>query len=124
MAAGLFDLADKNLIGDELLGRDILEQAILEPAGKAEHRFGQYAFICFDPFRRAVPADFDAAKEIGFCFGHLEEARRFKAGALAENFLVGLETHRRAAAVLHFFPLFKWHLGMAALKNLPIKNLA
>src|SRR6516165_8410868 len=124
MAAWLFDLAGENLLGDELFAFDILDEIILEAAGKTEHRLAGNIRVGLKELRCAMPADFDSAEKIGFGAGHLEETRGLEMRAFAENLFVGLEANLRPPAVLHLADLFELTFGMTALEDLTIEDLA
>ena len=62
-----------------------------------ENGFGRR--LVLDQLRRTLPADFDAAEEVGFRARHLEDAGRLEGRAFAEDLFVRLEAHLRAAPV-------------------------
>ena len=99
VAFGLVDAADEELLGDQFLALDIGRQIVLEAAGEMEHRLGRRLAVGIEQRRRAFPADFDAAEQIGLGARHLEKARGVECVRLAENLRIGLEPDLGAAPV-------------------------
>ena len=77
-----------------------------------------------EQFRRAVPADLDAAEQVGLGAGHLVEASRFELRALAEDLRIGMETHLGAAAVLNLAEILQPANRVAAGKTLAVEVAA
>ena len=123
MSAFALDLAGEGLLGDGLLALDLARQIILEACREAQHRFGRNVRARLDQFRRATPADFDAAEEIGLGARHAEEARRLPMRAGAEDLRVRLEAHLRAALVLHLAELLQRPERNAAREFLAVVTL-
>src|SRR3954471_22032931 len=96
---------------------------ILQSAGEVESVLGGNALDAIQKFGRAAPADFDAAKQIGFRAGHLEQPLRLERGLGAENLAVRFETNFGAAAVVDLAEVFELALGMAAFEGETIKLL-
>ena len=72
----------------------------------------------------AVPADFDAAEQIGLGARHLEQAQRIEFRLGAENLGVRLEPHLGAAPVRGAAELFEPALRLAARIDLPVELAA
>ena len=124
VALRLFDAADEKLLGDQFLALDIGREIVLEAAGKVEHRLGRRLAVRVEQRRRAFPADFDAAEQIGLGPRHLENARGGKFRGFAENLRVGLEPDLGAAPVGDPAQSLQPGDGRAARKDLAIEVLA
>ncbi len=72
----------------------------------------------------ALPADLDAAEEVGLGARHLEQAGRLEGAALAEDLLVRLEADQRPAPVHDGAELLQLALRLAALELHGVKLLA
>ena len=83
VALGLFHPADEELVGDLLLALDVGGEIVLQAAGEVENRLGRGLAGGVEQARRAFPADFHAAEQIGLGAGHLEDARRAEFRGLA-----------------------------------------
>ena len=77
------------------VARVLVTEEIAEPAGEMQPGFLRRA-VGARQAGVAPPADFDAAKEIGFRARHAVERRRAEADLGAENLRVGMEADRRA----------------------------
>ena len=122
VAAGLLHLAGEDLIGNELLARDLGGKIILEPVGILEHRLGGHAVA--GELGRTVPANLDTAEKIGFRARHAQQPRGRKRRAMgAENLRIRLEAHLRAAPVMHLADSLERRHRMAALEDLAIQHL-
>ena len=106
------------------VGMDRGGEIILETTGEVKRRFRRNIVDALEQFRRAVPADFDAAEQIGLRARHLEQALRFERGLGAENFGVRLEADGGAAAVVDLAEVLELALGMAALERHLVELLA
>ena len=122
MAPGLVHAPDERLVGDEAPAFDLLGQVILEPVGKAEHRFGRN-FRALDQGRRAMPAHLDAAVEIGLGPRHPEQAVRVEPRGLAEDVRVGPEPDLGAATVGDAADGLELAERMPAFEDLPVEHL-
>ena len=71
-----------------------------------------------------MPADFDAAEQIGLRARHLEQALRLERGLGPENVGVRFEADGGAAAVVDLAEVFELALGMAALECHLVELLA
>ena len=98
-------------------------EIILQAAGEVEGVLGGHILDTLQQFRIAVPADFDAAEQIGFRARHLEQPLWLERGFGAEDLGVGLETDLGAAAVVDLAEVLELALGMAAFERKPIEFL-
>src|SRR6202041_3026847 len=71
-----------------------------------------------------VPADLNAAEQIGLGARHLEQALRPEGGLGAEDIGIRLEPDTRAAAVVDLAEVLELALGVAALERHAIEFLA
>ena len=122
--ARLLDLAGEGRLDDRVLALDVAGQIVAQAAGEAEHRLGRDGGILLQQRRVALPADFDAAEEIGLRARHAEQARRLEVRARAEDLRVGLEAHPRAAPVVDAAHVLELRDRQAALEALQIELLA
>ena len=99
-------------------------EKILEAVGKVERVVLRHALDACEQVLVAMPADFDAAEQIGLGARHLEQAQRIELRLGAENLRVGLEAHLGAAPVGRAAELFELVLRLAALVNLPVELAA
>ena len=70
-------------------------QIILQAAGEVEGVLGRNVLDALEQFGRALPADLDAAEQIGLRARHLEQALRLEGRLGAEDVGVGLEADTR-----------------------------
>src|SRR6185437_10377801 len=99
MPAAFLDLAGKALLRDEILTFNVLRKIILEAAGEVEDGFRREIGRSIEQGRAAMPADLDAAEEIGLCPRHAKQTCRLEFCALTENVGIGFEAHARATPV-------------------------
>src|ERR1700722_15981026 len=85
---------------------------------------GGHVLDALEQFRRAVPANLDAAEQIGLRARHLEQPLRLEDGLGAENLAVRLEADLGAAAVVDLAKIFELALGMTALERHAVELLA
>ena len=123
MAAGFLDLAGEDLVSDEVLAVDFLRQIVLEAAREAQHRFGGRRCIGAEQRWGAMPADFNAAEQIGLRTAHPEQAGRPEMGALAENLRVWTETDLGAALVRGLADDVELRGWCSAREGLPVVRL-
>ena len=77
-----------------------LLKIVADAAGKADGLLLRQAAFGRQSLRRAAPADLDPADQVGLGPGHPVQRRRAERHAVAEDFRVGMEAHRRAAPVV------------------------
>ena len=99
-------------------------EIIFEPLLEMEGRFGRHIVGAVEQFGIAVPADLDAAEQVGLGARHLEHAQRIERRLGAEDFRVGLETNLGAATVVDLAELLQTALGLPAHKNLRVELAA
>ncbi len=121
MAAALAGGAGEGLDRHLVLLADRGFEIVLEAAGEMERRDLRRLVLLAHHFRRAFPADLDAAEKIGLGARHLEQPRRIEGAALAEDRLVGLEAHLGAAPVVDFAHRFERAKRHALPEFLPVK---
>ncbi|MBA7621943.1 hypothetical protein ES703_29313 [subsurface metagenome] len=99
-------------------------EIILQAAGEVEFILGGDFLDALEQLRRALPADFDAAEQIGLRARHLEQALRLEGGLGAEDIGVRLEADARAAAVVDLAEVLELALRVAAFEAHAIEFLA
>ncbi len=109
---------------NQRVGMDRGGEIVLQAAGEVKRVFGRHVFDALEQFGIAVPADFNAAEQIGFRACHLEQALRFEDGLAAENIGVRLETDLGAAPVVDLAEVFELAFRLAALEHHFVKLLA
>ncbi|MEY9475271.1 hypothetical protein ABH992_007670 [Bradyrhizobium yuanmingense] len=117
-------LAGEDVRMHQRVGVDRGSEIVLEAAREVERRFRRHVLYAFEQLGRAVPADLDAAEQVGLRARHLEQALRLERGLLPEDVGVGLEAHARAAAVVDLAEVLELALGMAALEGHAVELLA
>jgi hypothetical protein len=121
VATGPLALAGKDVGSDLLFAAEARFQIVLQSAGEVEHGLGRCLVLLAEQFRRALPADFDTAEQIGFGTRHLVEARRLELRGLAENLGVRVEARPGTAPVLHFAKILQPGDRLAARKALAVE---
>ena len=106
------------------VGVDRRRQIILQTSRKVKLVFGRDVLDALEQLGRALPANLDAAEQIGLRARHLEQALRLESGLGAEDVGVGLEADAGAAAVVDLAEVFELALGMAALETHAVEFLA
>jgi len=94
-------------------------EEIAEAVGEVQRVLGGNVVAVVDEQRVALPANLHAAEQIGLGTGHAVQRARLQAGAVAEDFRVGMEQHGGAAPVLH-----RAHLGDRAQRRATAEFLA
>ena len=88
-----------------------------------ERRLLRHILDAFEQGLVAMPANFDAAIEIGFRPRHLEDALGFECGLGTKNVRVGLEAHARATPVRRAASFLQFAFRLAALERHSIELL-
>ena len=117
-------LSGEDIRMHQRVGVDRGGEIILQAAREVEFVLGRNVLDALQQFRRALPADFDAAEQIGFRARHLEQALRLEGCLGAEDIGVRLEADAGAAAVVDLAEVLELALGMAALEAHAIEFLA
>ena len=99
-------------------------EIVLQAADEVKFCLGRHIIDALEQGRVAVPADFDAAEQIGLGARHLEQPLRLEGRLGAENIGIRLEPDTRAAAVVDLAEVLELALGMAALEAHAIEFLA
>src|SRR5215471_3856968 len=99
VAAGLAGGAGKDVGMNERRAHEIGCKVIFQPFGEMERGLLGNVLDAFEQCLVAVPANFDAAIEVGFRPRHLEDAFRLECGLGTKNIGVRLEAHARAAPI-------------------------
>src|SRR5690606_30018073 len=102
--------------GDGLDLAYALGEGVGQAAGEVQRRLG--GRLVGDAFRRAGPADLDAAEQIGLGPRHAEQAGGLEGGADAEDLFVRLEPDQ-GALLLRGADLLDRSLRQAAAEGLP-----
>src|ERR1700754_1810069 len=100
-------------------GGQIVTQTLREVKGL----LGRYVLDALQQLRIAVPADLDAAEQVGLRPRHLEHALRVES-ELTENLFVRLEPYLGAAPVRDLAELLQPGLRFSALEDLAIELAA
>src|SRR5690606_30984175 len=122
MTALLFGLACENLACDLMFLAERCLEIVFQATGKVENRFFRRFLLWIEQGRIAVPADFNAAEQIGFRARHAIKTVRIELCRLAENIGVGVETYTGATTVMHFADIFQSTLRNTARETLPIET--
>ena len=88
-----------------------------------ERRLFRHVVRAVQQLRRAGPADFDAAEQIGLRARHLEDALGLEVRLGAENLRVGPEAHLGAAPVRRLAGFLQFALRLAALEGHAVELL-
>src|ERR1700733_2970973 len=99
MLARLLDAAGEDLVGYQPLTLDVGSEISSQAPRKKIRGVGLAVLLVANERRRAMPADVDASKQIGFRARHLEHARGVEARLSAEDLRIGQKAHLGAAAV-------------------------
>ena len=94
---GKFGASGKEIGGGAFPFAELLAQMVGKATGKLESCRG--GGVIADQVRRAAPADFDTAEQIGLGTGQPIKSGRLEPGLGPENLSVGDEADRRAAPV-------------------------
>ena len=92
-------------------------EVVLQSADEVKLVLGRHIVDALEQGRVAVPANLDAAEQIGFGARHLEQALRLEGSLGAENLGVRLEPDTRAAAVVDLAEVLELALRVAALER-------
>src|SRR5207344_1272143 len=106
---------------DQRLPRYCGTEIVLEAVGEVERLVLRHALDAVQELLVAMPADLDAAEQIGLGARHLEQALRIEFRLVAENLGVRLEAHLGAAPVRRAAELLQAAFGNAARKHLAIE---
>ena len=98
VAAGLARAAGENIGMHQRRAFEIAGEIVLQAFGEMERGLFRHV-VAVEQFLGAMPANLDAAIEIGFRARHLEDARGLEGGLGAENLRVGPEPDLGAAPV-------------------------
>ena len=123
VAAGLAGIAGEYVRMHQRGAGEVAGEIIFEPLGEMERRLLGHVFDALEQLLGALPADFDAAIEIGLGARHLEYAFGLECGFQPENLRIGLEADFSAAPVGRAAGLFQLALRLAALERHPVKLL-
>ncbi len=123
VAAGLAGRAGEDVGMHQRRVREIAGEIILQPVGEMERGLLRHVGDALEQRLVAMPADFDAAIEIGLGARHLEHALGLEGGLGPENLRVGAESDLGAAPVGRAPGLFQFALRLAALERHPVKLL-
>src|SRR5664279_639311 len=99
-------------------------EVVLQSADKVKLGLGRYIIDALEQGRVAVPANLDAAEQIGFGARHFEQALRLEGSLGSENLGVRLEPDTRAAPVIDLAELLELALRVAALERHAIELLS
>jgi hypothetical protein len=90
---------------------------VLQAVGKMEFRVGRNVLDAAQQFRVAMPADFDAAEQVGFRPRHVEQPLRLERRLAAKNLGIRLEAHAGAATIVDLAEPLELALRLAALER-------
>lgn len=97
---GKLGFAGERAFGDQITTFDGHVQVIENPVGEFQDFALRRRIVACQQFRINRPADFNALEQIGLGPRHAEDGGGFQFGPVAENFGIGAEDDRGAAAVI------------------------
>ncbi len=123
VAAGLAGRAGENVGMHQRGAGEIAGEIVLQAFGETERGLFRHVLDALEQFLGAMPADLDAAEEVGLGARHLEHALGLERGLRPENLRIGPEADFGAAPVGRAPGLFQLALRLAALEGHAVKLL-